>query len=385
MQPRDRPIDLFSTFAILENDWFRRWAIDSRLRVSMQRHLTTQPDTTPRVWAIYWHRQWLTHPLARNHLSAYLQEPCFWVAQEMTRRLHTSQFGLADYFQIANGEIHRVLKSFQPDRSNNLRTYATLVLSNTLKDILRQRQAADMCSDWTLLRKTSKKRVGEVLIDRGFSEPILSEYRLAWFCFKTIYTPSDNEGRQLPQPSSSVWQQIAALYARQSGSDVVLTAAQIETRLIQLAQWTRSYLYPPIDSLNRPKPEAGELLDDLGDPIDESLLDRAIATEESQQRAMQRSQLQATLDRSLSDLKPELHEIFRLFYRDGLSQQELADRLNISQPTISRRIKQAEAQLLAALVRWSESQLHKFPDPNELKVIGMTLKEWLTESLGGKG
>jgi RNA polymerase sigma factor (sigma-70 family) len=298
----------------------------------------------------------------------------------MTRRLQTSQFGLADYFQIANGEIHRVLKSFQPDRSNNLKAYAKLAIANLLKDILRQCQAADTCSDWALLRKISKKRVGEVLSDRGCSEPTLSQYRLAWFCFKTIYVPPDSDGRQLPPPSPHVWQEIATLYARQSGSGAVLTAAQIETQLTQLAQWTRSYLYPPIDSLNRPKPEAGELLDDLVDPIDESLLDRAIAMEESQQRAIQRSQLQATLDRALIDLKPELHEIFQLFYRDGLSQQELADRLNISQATISRRIKQAESQLLAALVQWMESQLHKFPDPNELKTISAYLKEWAFNS-----
>jgi hypothetical protein len=71
MQPRDRPIDLFSTFAILEHDWFRRWAIDPRLRTSMQRHLTIQSDPTEKVWTIYWHQQWLTHPLAKNHLSAY--------------------------------------------------------------------------------------------------------------------------------------------------------------------------------------------------------------------------------------------------------------------------------------------------------------------------
>jgi DNA-directed RNA polymerase specialized sigma subunit len=112
------------------------------------------------------------------------------------------------------------------------------------------------------------------------------------------------------------------------------------------------------------------------------LLDRAIEAEAVAQREADRSQLQPILTAALDDLKPELQEIV---YRDGLSQQELADRLQLSQPTISRRIKQAEAALLAALVRWIETRLNKFPDPNELKVISMTLKEWLTESLGGKG
>jgi DNA-directed RNA polymerase specialized sigma24 family protein len=149
-----------------------------------------------------------------------------------------------------------------------------------------------------------------------------------------------------------------------------------------LAQWTRSYLYPAIDSLNRPKPEAGEFQDDLTDVNCQSLLDLAIEDQEISHRMTQRSALQIILDRAVKDLSPELQEILQLCYRDRLSQRELSDRLQLSQPTISRRIKQAEAELLTTLLKWTESQLNKFPDPNELKVISAALKEWLTEYCG---
>lgn len=382
MQPRDRPIDLFSTFALLQDDRFQRWIIDPRLRQAMAQLISHAPDADERVWAGYWHQQWQTHPRAQAHLSAYLQEPCFWVAQDLTRRLQLGQYTMADYFQIANGEIHRVCKGFNPDRSNNIKTYAKLVLTSTLKDLLRQRQAADVCSDWALLRKISKKRVGEVLQDRGVLTSTAAEYQFAWFCFKTIYIPSDPNGQKLPPPTPIVWHQITQLYNHKYPA---LTAAQIETRLTKLAQWTRSYLYPSIDSLNRSKPETGEIIDDLTDANAQSLLDLAIESEEISQRLMQRSALQATLDRALQNLSPELQEIIQLCYGDRLSQQELADRLQLSQPTISRRIKQAEAGLLGALLQWIESQLHKFPDPIELTAISATLKEWLTEYVGKKG
>lgn len=388
MYPRNRSIDLFSTFARLEDDRFRQWIADPRLVRSMQRLLPdpAQPATDEKVWAIYWHQQWLKHPLAPSHLTAYLQEPCFWVAQELTRRLSNPQYTLADYFQIANGEVPRVFKSFAADRGSSLKTYAKLVLTNALKDMLRQRQSADVCSDWALLRKVSKKRIGEVLLHRGVVEPDAAQYQFAWFCFKTLYIPPESHGSQLPPPDSRLWQEIVALYNTKRQDQLVvpsaaLTAAQIETRLTKLAQWSRAYLYPTIDSLNRSKPEqgTGEIQDDLTDANSESLLDAAINREEIAARIAQQSQLQTVLTQALAKLTPDLQEILKLFYRDGLSQQELSSHLQLSQPTISRRIKTAEAQLLTALVAWIEAQLNKFPDPNELKVISTTLREWITE------
>jgi RNA polymerase sigma factor (sigma-70 family) len=387
MYPRDRLIDLFSTFAILDDDRFRQWVSDPKLQRNMQRHLTdtSKPDTTDKVWAIYWHQNRAKHPLAQIHLAAYLQEPCFWVAREMTQRHKAPQYTLADYFQLANSEIPRVLKSFTADGGSSLKTYGKLVLSNALKDLLRQRQAADVCSDWSLLRKTSKKRIGEVLLHRGVIEPDAVQSQLAWFCFKTLYIPPESNGKQLHPPDALCWQAIAELYNTQRLSQLVtpgnaITPAQVEVRLNKLAKWCREYLYPSIDSINNSKPEpgTGEVQDDLTDD-GMSLLDDAIEREEIEARVKQQSQLQTILTQSLAALGVDLQTILQLRYQDDLSQVELADRLGVSQPTVYRRIREAESTLLTALLQWVELQLNKFPDPNEVKVISRTLKEWLTE------
>lgn len=352
----------------------------------MRQQLTTQPDVDEREWAIYWHRAYQEHPLAQSHLTAYLQEVCFWIAREMTSRLQSPQYTLADYFQIVNSEIPRVFKSFAPDRGSSLKTYAKLVLSNALKDLLRQRQAADVCSDWSLLRRVSKKRIGEVLLARGVIEPAVAQYQFAWFCFKTLYIPPEHSAQKLPPPEAIVWQEIVELYNTKRQHQLVvpgatLTAAQIEVRLTKLAQWTRSYLYPAIDSLNRSKiePGTGEIQDDLTDNSHESLLDAAIDREEIALRTTQQANLHDVLTTAVAALNPELREILQLFYRDGLSQQDLSNRLQLSQPTISRRIKKAEELLLTALLTWIESQMNKFPEPNELKIISTTLREWLID------
>ena len=72
MQPRTRIIDLFATFAILEDDRFRRWLDEPRLQRNMQQQLTKLSDLDERGWAIYWHQAYPKHPLAQSHLTAYL-------------------------------------------------------------------------------------------------------------------------------------------------------------------------------------------------------------------------------------------------------------------------------------------------------------------------
>jgi RNA polymerase sigma factor (sigma-70 family) len=187
----------------------------------------------------------------------------------------------------------------------------------------------------------------------------------------------------LPPPDAETWADIAALYNSQRQQlavpGVALSGSQIEAQMTKLGQWIRAYLYPAIDSLNRSKPDAGsgEMQDDLTDPASESLLDTAIEQEEIERRTSQQIQLQTALTQALENLSQEFQEVLILFYRDGLSQQEIAVRIDSSQATVSRRLKKAEEHLLNALLAWIESQLHKFPDPNELKIIGTTLKEWL--------
>ena len=386
MNPRTSILDLFSTFAYLEEDNFRRWAIDARLRRSIQQCVAAQEDRSEGLWSLYWFQLWQNQssPLAESHLFAYLQEPCYWASQQMARRVQTSEYTLADYFQIANTDIRKVLKSFAPDRGSTLKSYAALVLTNALKDTLRQRQAVDICSDWALLRKWSKKRVIEVLDRVGIAEQDAAQYQLAWFCFKTLYVPNESGGARSATPESAVWKEIAEFYNTQRHSQLAVpgasvTPAQIEVRLTKLGRWLREYLYPTLNSLNRPKPgeEAGEVQDDLSDDAGATLLDIAIEREEITQRTAERSQLQTILNQALKDLTPELQEILQLFYQQGLSQQELASHLKLSQPTVSRRLKKAEENLLQALLIWIESQLNQFPDPTVLKSISTTLREWL--------
>jgi RNA polymerase sigma factor (sigma-70 family) len=402
MRSRDTHLEQFSTFAFLEGDRVRHWIPDPRLRRSMQKCLTESEAPSDRVsdaiWALYWYKIWQeqqdelqapskTKPhTSQQHLAAYLQEACYWTAQKTAQRFPQLEFTLSDYFQLSSAETARVLKSFNPQFGSSLKGYAAIVLTNLLKDYLRQRRAIDVCSDWSLLRKLSQKRVMEVLIHAGVNPGDLGEYQFAWVCFKTIMVPASPEADldKKQKPEANLWPAIADLYNSKRAQQVYpsspkLTPEQLEMRLNKLTRWSREYLYPSVDSINKTKPgqEQGEVQDSLTDPLAPSLLEAAIEEETQQERQQQQKALQTTLVKALRELDGAAHEILRLFYQDRLSQQDLALNMKMSQPTVSRRLKKAEEAVLTKMLESVKGSVNNLPEPFELRHISIALKECL--------
>lgn len=389
MRPRSDLIEQFSSFAELEADRFRRWATDGRLGYSMRKVLERSPQS-PRsesYWALYWFRHWQQSlPLAASHLAAYMQEVCYWSALQTTRRFDSKQYGLADYFQMAIADLPLLWRDYSVDRGASLKTYASLVIPRLLRDRLRQYRAADLCTNWALLRKVSKKRLLESLTHAGLSADALGQYRLAWSCFNEVYVPQSGGGK-LPEVNGSLWQTVAQRYNSDRHSvtgAIEATPATIEQWLTKCAGWIRSYLYPPVRSLNmaRPGQETGELQDTLADEENDSLLDQWIAEEESQERGEQRSQVSHTLLTAIGNLDETSQSLLQLYYKDGLTQQQMVKQTQMSQATVSRRLTRSREALLNALVEWSRSQMNIPVTSNLIKDMGTALDEWLTLHYG---
>jgi hypothetical protein len=90
---------------------------------------------------------------------------------------------------VAIARIDKVLKGFDRERGFNLKSYASITFANLIRELLRQQKEIDICSDWSLLRKLSQKRMMEALVDAGLDPETIESYVLAWNCLKTIYVP----------------------------------------------------------------------------------------------------------------------------------------------------------------------------------------------------
>ncbi|MBE9170138.1 sigma-70 family RNA polymerase sigma factor [Pleurocapsales cyanobacterium LEGE 06147] len=390
MHPRQGIVTLFSTFIQFDFDRFSRWASDPRLRRSMERRLTqmSSQETSENFWAIYWHKAWLRQPqdLARDHLSAYLQEVCFWATQKTISGFTSTQYTIPDCFQVAISGVDKVLKGFDSNQGFNLKNYASITFSNLIRELLRQRQEVDICSDWALLRKLSQKRLIESLQNAGLDSKTIDRYVLAWNCWKTIYVP-DRAGstRKLSKPDAATWKAIAELYNSEFKGQLPFPASQanpetLEKWLLACVKAARAYLYPNVTSINQPRlgQDSGEIVDNLVGEVDDSLLTDMIASEEAQNRDRQQAQINQVLIEALKALDSQERQLLELYYARQLTQTEMAKELGTKQYNVSRKLSRARQLLLKSLARWSQTNLHISLSSDVLKGISALLEEWLT-------
>jgi RNA polymerase sigma factor (sigma-70 family) len=385
---------MFSTFAQLESNKFIRWLTDIRLRRSMDTCLSNSPEvaSSESFWALYWHKRWQTNSsnLAKIHLSAYLQESSYWASEKIAAKYSNSQYEIGDYFQMANAEVEIILRDFNSEKSSSLKYYAVLAMSTRLRDILRQRKEADICTNWALLRKVSKKVVLEALNQAGLSPTAIAQHRLAWTCFKELYTHQTSGTNKLPAPNREQWEAITNLYNRERQTLLVPTlpcrSDTIEQWLTQTAVYIRACLFPPIKSLNIVQPDSQETETlDLPDPSSNSLLADMIAEEDIQDRKQQVVQMHTVISNALQLLDTQSQEMLRLYYQEGLTQQQIMQSLQKSQPTVSRRLVKSREVLLTALVKWRQDlnlDLNTCVNSNQVEDMSIALEEYLRTSYG---
>ena len=400
MRLRQNIVTIFSTFVQFEAGEFSFWSSDPKLRRSMEKCLVGQSvkERSHSFWGLYWYKVWQVSSQsqqkpqmtqAKSHLTAYLQEPSYWAAKKATTDFGHLKYEVSDCFQIALSSIDSILQGFDPLQKSNFKSYATVILSNYIREILRQRQEINICSPWALLRKLSQKRLIESLQQAGLTKEIINSYVLVWKCFKTNYVPSSDSSRtrtrQLPKPDDATLEAIAhqynqERYAQLDAPGSTLDPKTVEQFLLLCVKAARSYLYPTVKSINTPTPgqETGELLDILPDAKSESLLGDLITEEEEQQRLSQQTQINEILTEILTQIKPDLQQILNLYYGQGLTQKEIAQQLETKQYTVSRRLTKATQTLLLKLGQWSQQTLHISLTSDILNSMSTVLEEWLT-------
>ncbi|NJP10357.1 MAG: sigma-70 family RNA polymerase sigma factor, partial [Leptolyngbyaceae cyanobacterium RU_5_1] len=249
MRSRQTLLEIFSTFLQFEEDTVRGWATDTRLRRSMQTCLKqfANANSSEHFWTVYWHKRWQSegvgeadkiqnpkskiqnsptssHPspsplLSLAHLSAYLQESCYWSAQRTVARLNRSQHRLSDCFQVAIAAVPKILKAFDSNQLPSLKTYAGTAFGNVIRDDLRRRREADRCNEWGLLLKLSRKQLTESLQMLDWELMKLSATCWRGCVLKRFTFPRNHRDCvSLSPPISATWEAIAQRYNPNSSS-----------------------------------------------------------------------------------------------------------------------------------------------------------------------
>lgn len=386
MRLRQNITEMFSTFLLFSDDRTSGWATDARLHRSIKALLDNSDKYKEEFLAVYWHKQSQTSKnpqLALGHMSAYLQEPCYWAIYKLMPRLQESQEKMSDFFQIAIAGVPKILHTCNPDVNGSLKAYASTTFANIIRNYLRQNREVNFCTDWGLLLKISRKILIESLQNSGYDTPTIERYVLTWSCYTHIYLPQKSpQIRPRKAPDPEIWQQIAVYYNQMrhqlSSNSAECTKETIEHRISECGAQVRKYLYPSIKSLNSAKPgyEEGEIQDDLVD-TSSSLLTELIEQEEQTTRLDQKNQINALLQESVTKLDNNAQQLLQLYYQQNLTQQQIAKQLAVQQYTVSRKLSKTRESLLLTLTRWSQETLHITVTSDVVKYISVTLDEWL--------
>ncbi|MBE9068085.1 sigma-70 family RNA polymerase sigma factor [Leptolyngbya cf. ectocarpi LEGE 11479] len=364
----------------------------------MQQALLQNPsiERSEHVWALHWYRLRHQHPLATDHLWAYLQDPSYWAADKVTRRFAMVQCSLADGFQIAIANVERILNGYDPDYGSNLKAYARTAFGNCIRDQLRQQHEVNISSDWGLLRRLSQTQLTQALLTAGFvqtSAPIL-----VWKCFRAECSPEPGRlARGLPAPNETQLNAMVNRFNREryqllaeNEADLATTAfaipdfatTDIDTKqmlaeLTQLAAIARSYLTPTITSLNQPQ------YDDSGEeplntlPAAEIPMNQILADEAYHEQQQQMQQIGAVLETAITALDIPEQQLLQLYYQQNLTQTEIAQQLDIQQYQVSRKLSRLRQQLLLRVINWSQKTLHTPPESDVLANVSQVIHEWL--------
>ncbi|NET88637.1 MAG: sigma-70 family RNA polymerase sigma factor [Kamptonema sp. SIO1D9] len=401
MQPRQDLINIFSTFLEFKEDCFGGWNSDAKLRQSMEKSLARSPSGKEQAefWALYWHQVWQDcySKTAREHLYAYLQETGYYAANKIRARLRFTEYSLSDYFQIAIARVDKVLRNFNSQHGSSFKGYAAVAFEKGIIDELRQVNQALGYSNFSLLRRTSERRLKQSLATYGVAAAKIDKYLLAWDCFKILHVPTQAKSNtKTAEPDRETWNAIAQLYnseriSQLNPSESEINAATIQQWLNECATAVRNYIAPQNRSLNAPLSgqETGELQDILPESPAESLLTPLIEQEEQQQRISEQEQINSILTAALAKLandpkKQQLLDIARLYYGQELTQQEISLQLfgnKQKQYVVSRSLAKLKKALVKEFAEWVKTKLHISLNTVVLEQMGATIEEWLEKCL----
>ncbi len=391
MLSRETINEVFSTFIQFSDDNFSNWLTEPRLKRNMEFHKKKESENqkSERFWSLFWYQKWRdqTDILAKNHLLAYLQESCYWTSQKTVSLFPNLPYKLSDCFQMAIAEIDQVLQNYNPNYGFSLSNYASLVFKSIINNTVRQKLEIDICTDWGLLRKVSKKRLIASLENANYAPEKITYYCLIWTCFKNIYIPKQQKLTQkLSVPSEAILQKIIVAYQTElinypslSQKEAhQLTPKIVKKSLQECANLIRQYLYPQTISLNITPmgQDSGELLELINNQ-EKSPLEYLIREEEISLREEKKAQINKILLESLNKINPEVQTLFKMYYQENLTQEKIAEKLDTKQYNISRRIAKGREILLRDLLIWTKNSFNLTINTEIIKEMSVVLEEWL--------
>jgi hypothetical protein len=318
----------------------------------------------------------------QKHLTAYLQEPCFFATQNIYDRLkqYWDLFTWQDYFQWANllvSDPEKLLKKYNFNFKSKLTTYAKRKIESHLIDQVYQYMGWQRASDWGLLRKLSKKSRRKCLVMGGLTGISLEEHLLIWECFIMVYKPdSQRETKRLNPPSYQelqiMTQQYNHLAQKTNNLNSNIDLKEYENKLNTCIKKARNYSNPQV-VVNWDK------LDNL---LDNNMEIKLAKQEENEEH----NEVNEILTSAFAKLTIPQQVLFILWKGLQVTQKEIVTIMSSGYPNfvkeqfeVSRQVTQGRNFLQETLIEHYLGKEKQNLNPAKIKEIKTALNYWLEE------
>ncbi|HIK10542.1 MAG TPA: hypothetical protein IGS52_09800 [Oscillatoriaceae cyanobacterium M33_DOE_052] len=334
--------------------------------------------------------------LALAHLASYLEPTCDRAAKHAAEKYEEISwedgFSIARQVIYAQNQLVDFLKTYRRDGQATIQTY----IQGILIKIIRAEASVGRASQWRLLCETSRKELRQALSKMGVGEAQISRMILARQCFKEVYVlnrvknPQRKAGGRWPSPLNADFAAAADSYNAQkylpsmplevmAGAEIgAEEMAALMQECIQalrnqfnsimgatsLEEMTESFGYEATDGEGggtRRRSPVMEASPDMWQSLEAELGESATAEVEAKLRAALRAALSSGDDlveiRIGDSCWPcDRRKMLLMHYGLGMTEQQVADYLNINQCTVNRHINKSKKILLKTLTELSSPE-----------------------------
>ncbi len=330
-----------------------QWVVEAKLERNIQKKVQMYSEPTVEFWARHFleivqrtsgnqtrgANENKQKSIAEEHLSAYLQEACYWAAYKIQKQFFSIhyKYSLQDLFQIGNLFVSvpgKLVKNFNLEYQHSLENHATVAVYRFIRDKIYTNHTEakrEKYSDYGLLKDLSNKELKEALASQGINTNQFDLYCLARQCFDIICQPQQRQGScNLEPPRHSDLIQIVELYNQQI-NQLKLPETSVDINIIQEMLSTcilaaRNYRTKPVLSLKN---------DDIFSEDVPTLCNTLIQIEE-------REQIESIIEEIFIDIPDVGQTMFKLWLGLNITQTEVATVLKNNHPELLHQHKLAQ-------------------------------------------
>ncbi|WP_330203585.1 hypothetical protein [Cyanobacterium sp. Dongsha4] len=387
-----------------------QWKQDPKLAYNFRKYSSILHNLDENQWFIYWLNNIEQNPLAKYHLTAYLEYNCYWVVRKFLERQNIYLNKLSDtekYIKTFNilrdntintAKLLREFSKFNPSYSH-IKTYSQRWLYNLIRDGIYQEYGIGKYTYWGLLKNTSKTNLQLALTNQGNSQKEIQSFLLLWQCFKEIYNANrqTQKSDKIAQPTSEIIIKIIGLYhslikidsdeeyLNINGTVFPQVMDQCYQALIAYEKIKRPCAY----AYNLPLQSEMEENENINKLTLEQILFQQQRKEYNNNQngdlfsLWDKQQLNLILVNTIQNINesdPEKTKLLALYYGLGLKQTYISQLFNIRQDKISKQKGKITEKILQIFVQEINHELgNKFITCPQLNKVSKIIEVWLSQ------